>query len=448
MNIVVSADGELGFYLTKLLSDENHNITVINDTKDFLDEINNHYDVLTINGDPALISTLEAARVDRADLFISVLHQETPNLLTAILAKKMGAKKTIARVSNTENLKKEKRQFYNDLGINNLVSPENIASKEIVRLLKNSAAEEIFDFSEGKLSLMLIRLDEKALVINKSLTEIAKENPNLQFRAVAVHRKGKTIIPNGNNRFLSGDLAYIITKPEGMDQVLTLGGKGRKEIKNVMIVGGGRIGRLTAKRLQDIMNIKLLEIDMNRCDALCDELRNTMIIRGDSRDMTLLEEEGISAMDAFISLTNDTETNILTCLLAKQLGVTKTIALVENIDYINIAQNVNIDTIINKKLIAASYIDNFTLSPNITSSKVLNGVEAEALEFIVEEDAAVTKRPIKNLNFPHGAIIGGIVRNNEGFIALGDFQIEANDRVVVFTLPEVIKKVKSLFSKR
>lgn len=445
MKIIISADGELGYYLTKLLSAENHDITIINEDKIFLDEINEHYDVMTINGDSSLRSTLEQAKIEKADLFISALHQETPNLLTAIIAKKMGAKHTIARVSDTENLKKENRQFYYDLGVNNLVSPERIASKEIVRLLKNSAAEEIFDFSNGKLSLMLIRLDERAPVINKSLHEIAKENANLQFRAVAIHRKGQTIIPNGDNRFLAGDLAYIITKPAGMDQVLSLVGKSKHFINNVMIVGGGRIGRLTARRLENDLNIKLIEMDLTRCESLIDELRNTMIINGDSRDMSLLEEEGISSMDAFISVTNDTETNILTCLLAKQFGVPKTIALVENIDYINIAQNVNIDTIINKKLIAASYIENYTLSSNISASKVLNGVDAEAIEFIVEEGAPVTKKKIKDLRFPSGAIIGGVIRNEQGYIALGDFTIEANDHVVVFSIPEVIKKVKSLF---
>ncbi len=445
MRIVISADGELGHYLTKLLSSENHDITVINDDERFLNEIDEHFDVLTILGEPSLISTLQHASIEKADLFISVLHTETPNLTSAIIAKKMGAKRCIARVSNTENLKKINRQFFNELGINNLVSPENIASKEIVRLLKNSAAEEIFEFSNGQLMLMLIKLDERAQVINKSLHEIAKSNSALDFRAVAIHRHGKTIIPKGENRFLTGDLAYIITKPEGMEQVLFMGGKGRMQMKNIMIVGGGRIGRLTAQRLEDSMNIKLLEIDYKRCESLSDELNSTMIIHGDSRDLNLLEDEGISSMDAFISVTNDTETNILTCLLAKRLGVKKTIALVENIDYIHIAQNINIDTIINKKLIAASYIENFTLSSNISSSKVLTGVDAEAIEFIVEEKAPVTKRKIKDLKFPEGAIIGGIIRNGKGHIAIGDFQIEAHDRVVVFSLPDVIRKVKRMF---
>jgi len=445
MRIVISADGELGHYLTKLLSGENHDITIINDNEEFLNEIDEHNDVLTILGEPSLVSTLHHATIDRADLFISVLHQETPNLVSAIMAKKMGAKRCIARVSNPENLSKDNRQFFNELGINNLVSPENIASKEIVRLLKNSAAEEIFDFSKGHLSLILIKLDERAQVINKSLHEIAKENHKLDFRAVAIHRNGKTIIPKGENRFLTGDLAYIITKPEGMQQVLHMGGKGNVQMKNIMIVGGGRIGKLTARRLEDSMNIKLIEMDYKRCESLSDELNSTMIIHGDSRDLNMLEEEGIASMDAFISVTNDTETNILTCLLAKKLGVSKTIALVENIDYINIAQNINIDTIINKKLIAASYIENFTLSSNISSSKVFNGVDAEVIEFIVEEKSPVTKRRIMDLKFPEGAIIGGVIRNGQGYIAVGDFQIEPHDRVVVFSIPEVKKKVKKFF---
>lgn len=275
--------------------------------------------------------------------------------------------------------------------------------------------------------------------------EIARENHDLNFRAVAIHRRGKTIIPHGENRFLTGDLAYIITKPEGMEQVLEMGGKGNVVMKNIMIVGGGRIGSLTASRLEDSMNIKLIEMDIKRCESLSEQLNKTMIIHGDSRDLTMMDEEGLSSMDAFISVTNDTETNILTCLLAKQRGVLKTIALVENIDYIHIAQNVNIDTIINKKLIAASYIENFTLSSNISSIKVLNGVDAEAIEFIVEEKAPITKKPIAKLKFPEGAIIGGIIRDDIGYIAEGDFQIQANDRVVVFSIPEAMRKLKKLF---
>ncbi len=448
MRIIVSADGELGFYLTKLLSEEKHEIIFINKSKSVLNDINSRFDVLTIEGDSTSKSILEAANVDKADLVVALEHEEQPNILTCIMAKKMGAKHCIARVTNPESLSTENKEYYNSLGINNIVSPELIASKEIINLIKNPTAEEVFHFSDNKLSILLLKLDANALVINKSLRQINDENPGLQFRAIAIHRKGKTIIPKGDSKLLINDLAYIIAKPEGIRQVRELGGKEMIDIKNIMIVGGGRIGKLTCQKLEGEMHIKLIEKDIDRCESLTEQLDSTLIINGDSRDLALLEEEGIANMDAFISVTNSTETNILTCLLAKSLGVPRTIALVENIDYINIAQNVNIDTIINKKLIAASYIENFTLSSNIVSSKCLIGVEAEAVELNVEEKSTVTRKLVKDLRFPENAIIGGVIRGDEAFIATGDTHIQVGDKVVVFSLPEDLSDVMKMFTKR
>jgi trk system potassium uptake protein TrkA len=445
MNIIIAGDGELGAYIAKLLAGQNHNITMINPNKDFIEEIDSHLDLLTIVGDATHIEVLRDAKAAKADLVISVMHEEQPNIVTAMIAKKLGAKRTIARVSNIDNLMPENKKFFQELGIDNLISPENIASVEIVKLLKQSAADEIFDFSEGKLSLFSIKLDERAMVINKSLNEIADEHKDLNFRAVAVHRDGKTIIPRGDFRFHTNDLAYIITKPEGIDQIMKMGGRVKLNINNIMIVGGGRIGRLAAQRLENEMNIKLIEIDKNRCFDLSDVLSETLILNGDSRDLELLEDEGISSMDAFISVTRDSETNILTCLLAKRLGVKRTIALIDNIDFIDVAQNIGIDTIINKKLIAASYVENFTLGENVSLIKCLSGVEAEVLELVAKKGSYITKRPIKHLKLPQDAIIGGIVRDKKGFIALGDTQIQENDKVVVFTMPSAITKVSKQF---
>ncbi len=445
MNIIIAGDGELGAYIAKLLAGQNHNITMINPNKDFIEEIDSHLDLLTIVGDATHIEVLRDAKAGKADLVISVMHEEQPNIVTAMIAKKLGAKRTIARVSNIDNLMPENKRFFRELGIDNLISPENIASVEIVKLLKQSAADEIFDFSEGKLSLFSIKLDERAMVINKSLNEIADEHKDLNFRAVAVHREGKTIIPRGDFRFHTNDLAYIITKPEGIDQIMKMGGRVKLNINNIMIVGGGRIGRLAAQRLESEMNIKLIEIDKNRCFDLSDVLSETLILNGDSRDLELLQDEGISSMDAFISVTRDSETNILTCLLAKRLGVKRTIALIDNIDFIDVAQNIGIDTIINKKLIAASYVENFTLGENVSLIKCLSGVEAEVLELVAKEGSYITKKPIKHLKLPQDAIIGGVVRDKKGFIALGDTQIQPNDKVVVFTMPSAITKVSKQF---
>ena len=446
MNIIIAGDGEVGFHLAKLLTDENHDITVVDPHTELLKLIEAHTDLMTIAGDSTCISVLERAQIKRADLLISVVHDEQINLMTCIIGKKLGAKRTIARVANTEYLGPKNIEIFKSLGVDHLVCPERLAAEEISDLLKQSAATETFDFSGGKLKLFLIKLDENAQVVGKTLDQIALEYPFLDFRAVAIHRNSETIIPRGNDEFKINDLAYVITKPGGIETLLKLGGKKPFEIHHVMIVGGGRIGRKTSVRMGEAYNIKLVELDKNRCLSLTDELPNSLIINGDARDIELLQDEGIENMDAFIAVTDNSETNILTCLHARKFGVKKTIALVENIDYIDISQNIGIDTIINKKLITASYIARFTMGSHVTSTKVLHGIDAEVFEFAVKPNSPIIKKPIRKLKFPEGAIIGGIVRDNESHIAIGNFNIRAGDKVVVFSLPSAIHKVDRFFN--
>lgn len=444
MNIIIAGDGEVGFHLAKMLSHENHNITIVDPHKDLLQMIESQSDLMTILGDSTSISVLKSANVHKADLVISVVHDEQINIVTAILAKKLGAKRAIARVNNPEFLTEENKKLIKETGIDHVVSPEGIAAKEIISLLKQTASNETFEFSDGKLFLMMLKMDEKAPVLNKSLREISKEFSDLDFRAVAIHRPGTTIIPGGDDIIQLNDLTYVIATPEGVHQLMQLGGKSPIEIRKVMIIGGGRIGRMTAKSLEKSMNIKLIEIDKKRSMELADHLVDTLVINGDARSIELLEAEDIGSMDAFISVTRDSETNILTCLLAQRYGVKRTIALVENLEYIDIAQNMGIDTIINKKLITASYIVRFTMDAWVTSIKCLSGVDAEVLEFIVKPNSLVTKKPLKRLKFPDGAIIGGVVRGDKSFIASGDTLLEANDKIVVFSLPLSIQKVDKL----
>jgi len=445
MNIIIAGDGEVGSHLAQLLADENHNITVVDPHTKMLEMIGAHTDVLTIEGDSTSIEILEKAEVNRADLLIAVLHDENINLMTCILGKKLGAEKTIARISNNEFLEPKHELLFKNLGVDQMVFPERIAADEIVNLLKQTAATEIFNFSEGKLQLFLIKLEKYAYVVNKTLNQIAQEFPKLNFRAVSIHRDAKTIIPNGNTYFRENDLAYVITKPEGIDMLLQLGGKQPFKIKDIMIIGGGRVGKKTALSLEHDLNIKLLDKDPVRAEQLTSVLNNTLIINADTRDINHLEDEGVRDMDAVIALTNSSETNILTCLHARKLGVKRTIALVENIEYIEIAQNVGIDTIINKKLITASYINRHTMKGNVTNVKCLSGINADAIELVAMANSPVTKKPIKKLKMPEGAIIGGIVRGDESFIATGDLQIEENDKVVVFSMPYALHKVNQLF---
>lgn len=445
MDIVIAGDGEVGSHLAQLLADENHNITIVDSNYKILETIGSHTEVLTIEGDSTSIEILEQAKVNKADLLIAVLHDEKINMMTCILGKQLGAKKTIARITNTEFLEPKNEFLLKNIGIDLMVCPERIAADEIVELLKQSAATEIFNFSEGKLQLFLIKLEKFAWVVNKTLNQVAVEFPKLNFRAVSIHRDGKTIIPNGNTYFLENDLAYVITKPEGIEMLLELGGKHPYDIKDILIIGGGRIGIKAAQRLQNEMHIKLIEKDPVRAEQLTSILNNTLVINGDARDINQLEDEGIRDMDAVIAVTNSSETNIITCLHARKLGIKRTIALVENIEYIDIAQNIGIDTIINKKLITASYINRHTMKGNVTNVKCLSGINADAIEMIAMPNSPITKKLIKKLKIPEGAIIGGIVRGKESFIAIGDFQIMENDRVVVFSLPSAIHKINNLF---
>ncbi len=445
MKIIIAGDGEVGFHLAKLLTDEHHDITVVDPHSELLKMVESNSDLMTIAGDSTCISVLERASVKRADLLISVVHDENVNLMTCIIGKKLGARKTIARINNTEFLDHGNQDLFKTLGVDHLVCPERLAAEEIVDLLERSAATETFAFSEGKLLLFMIKLDENALVIGKTLDQIASEFPYLDFRAVAIHRNSRTIIPRGSDQFMVNDLTYVVTKPDGIKTLLELGGKEEFEINNVMVVGGGRIGLKTCRRLQNSHRIKMIEIDRERTISLSEELDNVLIINGDARDINLLQNEDIAGMDAFIAVTNSSETNILTCLHARKFGVKKTIALVENIDYIDISQNIGIDTIINKKLITASYIARFTMRSEIATNKVLHGIDAEVFEFVVKEDSPITKKSIRKLNFPSEAIIGGITRGDDSYIAVGNFKIREGDRVIVFSMPSAIHKVDRFF---
>lgn len=447
MNIIIAGDGEVGFYLAEALVNSKHNITIVDPHEELLKMVEAHTDLMTIVGESNSVTVLKQANVAKADLVISVLHSEPINILTAILAKKLGAKHTIARVNTLQNLAKSNQKIYNDLGIDVLISPEDIAGHEVIRLLQQPAAIEIFELSDGKLQVFLIKITEDASVVNKSLNEIAQQNKMLKFRAVAIHRGDKTFIPDGDTVFLPKDFVYVITKPDGLDLLLNMAGTKDMEINSIMIIGGGRVGKVIAKTLESDLNIKMIEQDKERSIQLTNLFDDTLVINGDARDITLLEEEGIEGIDAFIAVTNSSETNIITCLHAKKFGVKKTIALVENLDYIEISQNIGIDTIINKKLSAASYMVKHAMGDEVTSLKCLSGINSDVAEFVAKKGSAITKNAIKNLRMPDGCLIGGIIRDEESFIAIGDFKIQENDKVVVFALPGTLNKLEKMFHK-
>ena len=376
MNIIIAGDGEVGFYLAKSLTELDYNITVVDPHSELLKKLESETDLLTIAGDSTSPQVLLNANVQDCDLFLSVLHDESINLVTCILAKKLKAKKTVARITNAELLEPRHREMFHDLGIDELICPERIAAKEITNLLTYNVATEFFNFSGGLLAMYLIRLGESSQVIHKQVKDLVQIYSTLQVRIVAVLRDGETIIPHPDFEFRQGDLAYIISRPNQTENIKHLAGGHDYHIKNVMITGGGRIGRYAALTLEDKMHITLVEQNRSRCEDLSALLNNTLIVNGDATDIELLKEEGLQDNDAFIAVTDSSETNVLTCLHARKLGIRKTRALVENTGFINLSQQVGIDTIINKKLITAGYIARFIVKGSAVSSKWLSGTNA------------------------------------------------------------------------
>jgi trk system potassium uptake protein TrkA len=446
MRIIIAGAGELGFHLAKLLAFERQDIVIIDMDQERLNYVANHLDISIVKGNSTSFKVLDDSGVAKSDLLIAVTSSEEANIATCVIAKNLGAKKTIARIDNLEFLLDKERFDLQTIGIDELISPESLAAREIKRLLKEAALTDTFDFDNGQLSLIGINIDEDGFLNNKTLRETNYLNPDQNFITVAILRNNQTIIPHGDTKFMANDHAYFIAEPDGVRKVMELSNREKVLFKNIMIVGGSKVGYHTARRLQSKYRIKLIDDSKFRCFELADMLEDVLVINGEVSDVDLLKEEGIEEMDAFIAVTNNSETNIISCLVAKQFGVAKTIALVENNDYIHLSQNIGVDTMINKKLIAANFISRYIRKGDIVSITGIHGVDAEIMEYEVKEKAKIVNKKIKDLHFPKSAIIGGVVREGQGYTTFGDFEIKTDDRVVILTKPEGIPQVESFFN--
>jgi len=448
MKIIIAGAGEVGFHLAKLLSFESQDITLIDTHKERLNYAENHLDIKAIKGDATSLRIMKDAKIETSDLFIAVTEQETTNITICALAKQMGCKRTIARISSSEFINHNDEVSFEKLGIDELISPEELASLEIQQLLDQSAFSDSYEFENGALTLLGTTLEETVPFVGKTVKEAAQIFPDIHFMPIALQRKGTqyTIIPRGDTQFEANDLVYFITLKEGVEELYKLTGRNKEVIKNIMILGGGKIGFSTAKTLAEKkFNVILVEQNKNKAFELADQLPDVMVINGDGRNVELLEEEGLEAMDAFICVTENSETNIMSCLMAKSKKVKKAIALVENMDYFQLSQSIGIDTLINKKLLTANTIFRYIRRGEVVDLTTLNSLNAEILEFIVKPESKVNGMDIRDINFPRSATIGGVIKEGVGVIALGGYKIEAGDRVVVCCLPRALDKVESLF---
>lgn len=445
MRIVIAGAGDVGTHLAKLLSGENQDITLLDDSQDRLNGLDSNFDLLAMQASPTSIRDLKEAEAHKADLFVAVTPDESRNIVACQLAHSLGAQKTLARVDNYEYLVPKSREFFTSIGVDSLIYPEMLAAKEIVDGMRQSWIRQWWDFAEGKMVMLGIKLRENAEILNVPLYSLGSDLP---YHIVAIVRNDETIIPGGSDSIQAGDMVYFMTMQKNIQTVRRIAGKQElPDIRDVIIMGGSRIAVRAAQLMPDGMNVKIIERDRARCNWLTQMLSSkVLVINGDGRDPALLMSEGIDHTEAFIALTDSSETNILACVAAKRFGVTKTIAEVENIDYITMAEKLDVGTVINKKKIAASHIYQMMLDADVTNVKCLTFANADVAEFNVMEGARITRYPIKDISLPKGVTIGGLIRNGEAILVTGTTQIQSGDHVVVFCLEGMIKTIERYFN--
>lgn len=446
MKIIIAGAGAVGTHLAKLLSREKQDIILMDDNEEKLNTLSSNFDLMTVTASPTSIKGLKEVGTGEADLFIAVTPDESRNMTACMLATNLGARKTVARIDNYEYLLPKNKEFFKKLGVDSLIYPEMLAAKEIVSSIRMSWIRQWWEFCGGALILIGAKMREKAEILDIPLHELG--GAELPYHIVAIKRGGETLIPRGNDTIKLYDIVYFTTTRKYIPYIRKIAGKeDYADVRSVMIMGGSRIAVRTAQYVPDYMQVKIVENNLPRCNRLTELLDDkTMIINGDGRDMDLLVEEGLASTEAFVALTGNSETNILACLAAKRMGVSKTVAEVENIDYIGMAESLDIGTVINKKMIAASHIYQMMLDADVSNVKSLTFANADVAEFTVKEGSKITKHPVKELGLPKGTTIGGLIRNGEGLVVTGNTEIKPGDHVVVFCLSMMIKKIEKFFN--
>ncbi|MDD7596988.1 MAG: Trk system potassium transporter TrkA [Prevotella sp.] len=446
MKIIICGAYGIGTHLAKMLSRNHEDITLIDEDDERLAQIGSDFDLLTAQASPSSIKALRKAGAEHADLFIAVTPEESLNITSCVLAKALGAKKTVAKISNSEYTAPELQDFFTGLGVSSLIYPEKLAAVDIINGLKMSWVRQRWDVHNGALVMLAIKLRETCEILNNPLKNLC--GPDDPYHVVAIKRLNETIIPGGNDELKLYDLAYFMTTTQYIPYIRKIVGKELYvDVKNVMIMGGGATAVRAINTMPDYLDTKLIEINEERCEELNNLLDDdkALIINGDGRDTQLLQEEGIKNTQAFVALTNNAETNILACLTAKRLGVRKTVAMVENVDYVSMAESLDIGTIINKKAIAASHIYQIMLDAKVMNMRFIMTANADVAEFVAQEGSRVTKKPVKDLGLPKEATIGGLVRGDEGMLVSGHTQIQAGDIVMVFCHNINLKTIERLF---
>lgn len=444
MKIIIAGAGEVGTYLAKMLSNEDQDIILIDDDQDRLDIIDRNYNLMTLNASTSSIRALKEAGIDETDLYIAVTPFETRNIAIGGIAKKLGAKRTVARIDNYEFMEPSHKDLITSMGVDKLIYPEDLAAEEIITALEHNWARHWGELHYGHLLLLGVKIHSNSSIEGMRIRDIAYQDH--YFHIAAIRRNHETIIPGGNDRVLNDDIVYFITSEENSDRLRELCGKSSYNIKRVMVMGGGKIAVRMAMQSSHRFQIKIIEQNPDRAEYLSRILPNCEIELGDARDVDTLRENNIDDYDAFVALSDSSEANILACLTAKEFGIKKTVSEVENLQFFSQAENLNISTVINKKVIASSRIFKLMLDADETNAKSFALNDAEVAELTVHKGAKIANKPVKDLRLPSGMTLAAVIHEGHASLVGGNTQIVPGDVVVVFCLTGTIHKIERWFS--
>lgn len=447
MKIVVIGAGEVGTHITSHLSQEGNDIIMVEQDAVRASQADRTLDAMTVQGNGASVSVLDAAGARGADMIVAVTDVDEVNIVACVSGKTLGIPRRIARVKNVDYYRHGADRSMREVGVDLMINPDLVAALEIERLISLPGASDVSDFGNARVRMIGLYVSEEAPVLGKSLREVDSLFGVQPATVVSVVREGKTLIPDGDTVLQAGDHIFMVGLRAAMPTLMSLLGVYVEPARNVMIVGAGPISRHLANYLVDHkIQVKMIEVKRDKAERVADELDKVMVLVGDGTDVELLESEGVRDVDAFIAASNDEETNIMSCLLARHLGAEKTISVIRRSNYVPLVPVVGIDAAVSVRLSTAAAIMKFCRRGEIVSFAQLKENEAEFLELVAHADNAITRKPLTDLNFPKGAIVGAIIRGKDVVIPRGDTQVADGDRVVVFALPEAVEAVEKLFS--
>ena len=441
MRILIIGAGQVGNFLATNLSTE-HDIIMIENSRERAEKIQESHDVLVIQGEGDDPPVLREAHIEKADVLLAVSGDDRVNIMSSCLGCSFGVPKIILRIRDTNYL--EYHSILKNSKVD-VVNPGKIISEKITSLVSSPFAWKTETFAAGKINMFKLKIDAETPIRGKKLSELG---PAKAWIFVAISRNGKIAIPTGETRLESGDYVFALGIPDIMDRLKELFAVEYETIKTAIIVGGGKLGRKVAGSLVEKgLSVKLIESDSERARLVAEELPKILVFKGDATDRETLQEAGVKSCDNFIALTGDDENNVLSSLLAKSLGAKRTTVLYTKPDYIDVIERIGVDRAISVRLAIANEILSLLHIGGVAHVALVEEGRAEVLEFDISGDTKILGTPLKNAHFPNGAIVGIVVRDSEVIIPRGDFTPQQNDKLIIFALPEAIKKVEKMLGK-